>query len=174
MEVAIIIRKSRLLWRGIAFLLPSKITLIFVTSCESVLVSFVVTIPVLACGLQIILKLLFLAYSSYLCKRTLLFGVVANLSIPALSRSVTQPRHLWLTVCGAHLFFHRQIPVDNSMILLVSISLTEIPWHQGWGFRYFYLQTPIIHSKINNTKGGSKIPSKIGCCILVTEGEIMV
>ena len=134
---------------------------------------FCTTIPVLACGLQIISKLLFLAYSSYLCKRTLLFGVVANLSIPALSRSVTQPRHLWLTVCGAHLFFHRQIPVDNSMILLVSISLTETPWHRV-GVSLFFLQTPIIHSKINNTKGGSKIPSKIGCCILVTEGEIMI
>lgn len=98
---------------------------------------FCTTIPVLACGLQIILKLLFLAYSSYLCKRTLLFGVVENLSIPALSKSVTQPRHLWLTVCGAHLFFHRQILVDNSMILLVSISFTETPWHQGWGFVIF-------------------------------------
>ena len=137
---------------------------------------FCTTIPVLTCGLQIILKLLFLAYSSYLCKRTLLFGVVANLSIPALSRSVTQPRHLWLTVCGAHLFFHWQIPVDNSMILLVSISFTETPCHQGWGFHYFifFLQTPFIYSKINYIKEGSKIPSKIGCFILVTEGEIMV
>ena len=113
-------------------------------------------IPVLACGLQIILKLLFLAYSSYLCKRTLLFGVVANLSIPALSRSVTQPRHLWLTVCGAHLFFHRQIPVDNSMILLVSISFRETPWHQGWGFCYFLYRLRSFIPKSTTQKGAQK------------------
>lgn len=157
MEVAIIIRKSRLLWRGIAI----KNNVNF---CHILWVSpsvFCTTIPILAWGLQIILKLLFLACSSYLCKRTLLFGVVANLSIPALSRSVTQPRHLWLTVCGAHLFFHRQIPVDNSVILLVSISFTETPWHQGWVFRYLFYRLRSFIPKSTTQKGAQKYKVKL-------------
>ena len=61
---------------------------------------------------------------SYLCKTTLLCGVVANLRKWGQFKNVTLPRNQYWIACGAPLIFLRIVPIQQRKIsILVTLEL---------------------------------------------------